>query len=307
MNRFGKRLGLLVGGVIVLSLAGQAGLAGLFAMVGLLVVVLFLAVGGSRPGSSGADGRRPRRARSISFLARYRPVDELEGLPGIVIAALAAWSTLELFEEASVLSVLTVGLLLPVICYVVWPNAAASVLGVLGAIAATATVFTRIGCGEPVSDQGRTVYALVIVVSVVIFIVIRSRLLPLPRPLGRSSSLGAAALIVFGLLETAAFVVNPNGLDVFFDAPGWAAPVALGLIVAIAVYASYAPTFVLALLALATALAQLALAATEVGALGSATTACGDPMVGLIYAAAFALVAAIGISFKPGRQAWWPR
>lgn len=307
MNRFGKRVGLLVGGVIVLSLAGQAGLAGLLATVGLLVAILFLAVGGSRPGSSGSDGRPQRKARSISFLARYRPVDELEGLPGIVIAALAAWSTLELFERASVLSVLTLGLLVPVVGYVIWPNAAASVLGVLGAIAATATVFTQVGCGDPVSDQGRTVYALVVVVSVVIFLVVRSRLLPLPRPLSGSISFGGAALIVFGLLETAAFVVNPNGLDVFVEAPGWAAPVALGLIVVIAVFASYAPTVVLALLALATALAQLALAAAEAGAMGTESAACGDPVLGLVYAGAFALVAVVGISLKPGRQAWWPR
>lgn len=303
MKRFGRPVGLLGGGVIVLSLVGQAGLAGLLAMAGLLVGVLFLAVGGSRP-DSGSEGRRPRRARSLNFLARYRPVDELEGLPGVVIAALAAWSAVEVFDQASALSVLTAGLIVPVVCYLIWPGVAAAVIGVLGAIAATASVFTRVGCGEPVSEQGRTIYALLVVMSVIIFFVVRSRLLPLPRPMGRSISLGGAALIVFGVLETAAFVVNPNGLDVFFDAPGWATPVALVLIVVIATYASYAPTFVLALLALATALAQLGLAAGEAGALGSSTAACGDPWLGLVYAAAFGAIAVIGISFKPGRRAW---
>lgn len=243
----------------------------------------------------------------MRFLARYRPVDELEGLPGVVIAALAAWSALELADGATGLVAMTGGLLLPVACYVIWPNAGAAVLGVMGAIAATGTVFIRVGCGEPVSEQGRTVFALVLLVSVVVFFAVRSRLLPLPRPLRGSISIGGAALIVFGLLDTAAFVVNPNGLDVFVAAPGWAAPVALALILVIAVFASYAPMFVLAMLAFATALAQLALAAAEAGALGSESAVCGDPVLGLIYAAAFAFVAVIGISLKPGRQAWWPR
>ncbi len=306
MNRFGKRIGLIVVGVIVLSLAGQAGLAGLIATVGILVAILFLVVGGSRPGS-GSDSKRPRKARTMRFLARYRPVDELEGVPGVAIAAMAAWSMLELVENASVGSVLTVGLIVPVVFYVVWPNGAASVLGVLGAIAATATVFAGAGCGEPVSEQGRTVYALVVAVAAVVYFVIRSRLLPIPRPLSGRISIGGALLIVFGLLETAAFVVNPTGLDVFFDAPAWAAPTALLLILVIAVFASYAPMFVLALLALATALAQLALAAAEAGALGGDTGACGDPVLGLIYAAAFVFIAVVGISFKPGRQVWWLR
>lgn len=291
-----------MGGAIVLTLVGQGGNAALVVLFGGLVAVLLLAVRGTRPSSSGSRGRRPRRARRINFLARYQPVDELEELSVIVIAALAAWSVFELIDEASVPLLLTVGVLAPAIGFVVARNAVATVLGLLGAAAATATVFTRVGCGEPVSDQGRAVYTVIVVTSVAVFILVRSGLLPLPRPLGRSISLGVAALVVFGLLETTSFVVRPNGIDLWVDAPGWAKALALVLVVVIAFFAAYAPKFVVDLLALAVVVGQLALAAVEAGALHGTEGVCGDPVVGLIYAGAFTLVALVGISLKPGRQ-----
>jgi len=297
---FFRRVAIVIAAIMVLSLLGQAELAGLIGAVGLLIAVMLYAVSAGRPKFGSGSGSQVRRAHGLSFLGRYRPDDEVERLAGVVVAALAAWATLELVGPQPAES-LAVAVVVPALAFIVWTRATAVVLGFLGAVATTIAVMAGSSCDSGVSMVGRGVYLALLVVAGGTFLTARRR----PRWRNESGppklGFGVAALIGFGVLELAAFIVSPIRGDVFAEAPGWVAPVALVLVAVIAVYAAYAPVLVLHLVAVGVGGAQIVFAAAESRA-GAADPACGDPGVGVLYAVAFSILAVIGLSLKPGRR-----
>lgn len=299
MRSLVRGVGVVFGLVVVLSLVGATQLAGLLGALGLLVTVLATALQSSRPRSGRGT---PRSARSPSFLARYRPADEAESLSGLVIAAFAAWEILE-FLDLTNLTGLSAGLFIPLVAYIVFPNAVALVLGVGGSLAVTAgLVLERGDCADTASAAGLLVYAGVLATAALVVMAVRGGWMGLRRPLRDRIGRGAWALIMFGLLDVAAFVVHPNGIEIWTAAPIWAAPVVLMLVVAVAFFASYAPGFILGLTALGVAFGQGILGVAAADVVIGLENPCGDPGLGVGYAIAFVVFAVAGLSLRSGRR-----
>ncbi len=284
--------------VIGLSIVGFTELAGALGALALLVTVLATALQPARPKSR---GRRPAVARTPSFLARYRPVAEAESVAGIVLASFAVWDVLEFFGFRHV-GALSLGLLLPLVTYVVAPNAAALLIGVCGSISVTASlILDHAQCEATASAAAAAVYLAVLATAVVVVVAVRSGWMGLRRPLRNRIGRGAWALIMFGLLDVAAFVVDPNGIEIWTGAPAWAAPTVLALVVLVAFFAGYAPGLILGLTALGVAFVQALLGMAAADVVTGIDAPCGDPGLGVGFAVAFVLLPVAGLSLRPGR------
>lgn len=293
MRATGRALLLLVGGVFVLSLLGATQLIGLVAVPAGLVLILLLLVRGGRP----TRGATSMRAQRPSFLARYGDLAPAGGLAATVIAAFAVWESLNFLGEPG-LGLLAAGLLVPVIAFSIWPAVVEAVAGAIGAVAVTTRlVVERDDCTDTVSLQGFLLYVGVLVVAVGVVALTRSGWAPFGRPLARSTPAHEAALFAFGLLESAAFLVHPNGLDIWADAPSWAPFVGLVLVGVIATFGGYAPRLAMALVAVAVVFGQFVLASVA-AALLSGTDPCGNPALGIGYAVAFTFLAMCGLGLR---------
>lgn len=299
MRTLGRGVLVVVVLVVGLSLVGLTEVAGALGVLGFLVTVLATTLQPLRPSRGGSGSRS---ARQPSFLARYRPADEAESIAGVVIAGLAAWEILESLRMTDVRA-LSAGLLLPVVAYVVAPNAVAALLGIAGSVAVIAgLVVDRSDCADVASPRGLAIYGAVLVTSVLVVLSVRCGWFGLRLPLSDRIGRGAWALIMFGLLDVAAFAVHPNGIEIWQGAPTWAPAALLGLVVAIAFFAGYAPSLVLGLTALGVALGQLLLGVAAADLVTGFENPCGDPAVGVAYAIAFVVLAVAGLALRPGRR-----
>jgi hypothetical protein len=284
-----------VAAVIVLSLFGLNQLAGLGALFAGLVAILLLMVRAARAGSPG----HPRLAHHLSWFGRYRTENDAETLAGIVVAAVALWTVLDLFELTGTASVVIIAWIAVAFVYVVAANVAATAVGVCGSIATVAELFVRSACRDTTSARGVLVFVAVVATSAIVFAVVRLGSLPV-APLARRITGGAWALITFGLLDIASFVVKPDGLDIWTGAPGWAPAAVLALVIVVALFAGLAPAFVLRLTGVAVTIATLFLAAAATNVLPDSRDTCGRPVFDVFFALAFAVLVSFGISlFRP--------
>jgi hypothetical protein len=275
-------------------LFGQAQFAGFVGLFGILVAILLLAVGASRPGRP----HHTRSAHQVSSLGRYRAENDAESLAGIVMSGFAAWSILELIGMSGVPSAIVTAMVVTASAYVLVANSTAAMLGVLGSLATIGKLLVHSECRDTTSARGILVFAAVVATSAIVFSIVRLAPGPIWAPLPHRLSGGAWALVTFGLIDVAAFVVNPQGLDIWAGTPRWAAPAVLGLIVVIAAFAGYAPQFVLRLTALAVVVGNVFLAAAAADVLPTTKSECENAIVGVGFSVVFALFVAAGIGFR---------
>lgn len=280
----------VVGAVVALSLFGQTEAAGLVGLFGLLVAVLLLAVSSNRPKSS-------RKARSMNFLVRYGDPGSPASLAGVVLAALASASAIAAFDDAAPFGAL-VTLYVPVFLLYLMVPFAGEAIGVLGLAATLWTLRRGDECGVGASDRTLAMLLAVLVVVAAANAIVRLGLFGLPQRLSRRRAGHARILLLFGVLDTALFVIRPNGLEIWEGAPAWATPVALGLLFFIATFGSFAPELVLGLVAIAAALGQVFLAAVEADLVRATGMPCGDPALELLWAAGFVAVASAALAIR---------
>lgn len=279
-----------VGAVIALSVFGQNEVAGLVGLFGLLVAVLLLAVSSNRPRSS-------RKARSVNFLVRYGAPGSPGSLAGVVLAALAGATAVTALGDGAQFGTLAT-LYVPVFLLYVLVPFGGEAIGAFGIAMTLWTFQPGNECGVGASDSALVVLFAVLAVVAAASAIVRFGLFGLPQRLARRRTGHARVLLLFGLLDTALFVIRPNGLEIWDGAPAWAAPVALGLILVIAISGNFAPELVLGLVAVGASIGQVFLAGVEADLVRSGGTPCGDPVQELVWAAGFVVVASAALSIR---------
>lgn len=258
MRRLTLNAVLLGAAIIVLSLAGLHQVAGLVGLAGMLLIVLFVATGLSRPGATGA---RPlgRRAHRINFLGRYG--DPVTGLGSAIIVGFAVLEIVHVWGKPSWLALVAVALDLLAGSRVSRPvEWAEQAVGVAAAAVVLFAVWRSAGAID-------AMFVAAVLIVVVVLMAVWFGPLPgirLPVTLfggGREVRLLAA----FGLIELARTLAYPlgadGGRDLWADvAHPWITRTgALVLFGGITVAAAYGPRFVTGLVGLALLLAAVAL------------------------------------------------
>jgi hypothetical protein len=259
------------------------------------VGILGFAVLGGRP----VIGGSPHSARSLGYFARY--VIPTDGVPEIVIGAFAGLAVADAVLPNPTTGQVVAGYAL-VLCLYLLPSddLTERVVGGCGIVATFWILYRDDGCTSPLSEGDKVWLVGLLVLVAGVHLATRLGLVPFARHLPGWMPPGKVVLVVFGVLETALFVVRPNGLEIWDGAPPGARPLALALIAVIALLGSYAPLPVVALLAVGVTLGQLVLIAVELQLLAAQPVPdpCRSPLSDMAWMAGFVAVAGFARSVR---------
>jgi hypothetical protein len=213
-----------------------------------------------------------------------------------MLAAVAASTGISLIDDSMPFGTLAT-LYVPVFVLYLLAPALGDGFGVLG-IGFTLWTLRPSECGPGVSGRTMLVVLGVLALVALVNVVTRVGRFPIPRLLPKRRAGPASALLLFGILDIAIFIASPNGLEIWADAPAWATPAVMGLLIFIAFVGSYAPEFVLGLVAIGAVVGHVFLTGIELDLVQGASTACGNPTRELLWAAGFAAVATIALALR---------
>lgn len=244
-----RYLGVVLLLTVLLSLAGAGELLGLIVTGAVLVAILALALAGLRPQRQGRD----THAHKPNYFQRYGGFDATS-LPMAIVAGAAIGRVASHFGGETLGGYLGAGI---VACgaFAVSAPIASAVAGVAGGVAATFAFFADGACGEVASSEAVLMFAVVVAIAVVSFVGVQALLFAprslIPLPLPKRTEHGFHVLALGGVIELAAMVAQPAGLDIWPEAGGEARLLAIVLLAVIAVLGAYGPELVLALVAIA--------------------------------------------------------